>query len=122
MKFDCPECGNSIEIGDRSAVKVRCDQCSTVVAVPSLTAVTETPQSRPKFADEEELPRERPPSEPSSRGSNVAMIVGILLVVAVPILLLLSCVGVSALVTLATHDDMQVAVAPAPMAAQVKSK
>src|SRR5436190_21195160 len=115
MKFDCPDCGNSIEIRDRSAVKVRCEQCSTIVAVPSSTAITETPHSRPKFADDEELPRERPPSEPSSRGSNVAMIVGILIVVAVPILLLLACMGLSALVTLATHDDMQVAVKPAPM-------
>jgi hypothetical protein len=122
MKFECPECGNSIEVDDESAAKVLCQHCSALVTAPPSMAITDTPQSRPKYAEEDEPPRrDRPPSQPSSRGRNIAVVIGILIVIGVPLLLLLSCVGLSALVTLVTHDDRQVAVAPAPMVVQMQA-
>lgn len=125
MRIECPDCRFSIEIDEHTgAVEVRCPNCSVMVPMPASTGITEAPRRRASHADADESPRrDRPASQPPSRSGNLVLVIGILLLLGAPLLLLMSCAGLSALVTLATQDEREAAMVAAapPMAVQAQA-
>src|SRR5262245_35689087 len=111
MNLKCPECGEDVRVDDDSSAQtVQCTKCSFAIELPQATSVTtSSPRPRRPYADDDERRGERESlAPPTRRGNNWTLLVILFLVVGAPLLLLVSCIGLSVLVTLFTHDEMEV--------------
>src|SRR5262245_57179894 len=114
MELNCPQCGEIVRVDENGAENVHCSNCSAVIESPQQTGVTTSLPRRSMRTGDDEPRNDRPSARSAPQGGRFVLVLLILLVVGAPLLLVLSCMALSILAALATHDEMEVAVAAAP--------